>query len=147
MMSKRSQRDMLIDFAASYTVHPADINPYLESIGSSPLRQGIRLRDLITRPELNVYMLADVLAPLRDKIESVDECRRDEIVEAAEILIKYQGYIDGSASETRQNPTRDCGPGLAHPRYLTGRYQYPFVDARTMIVSRGTDINKYNTLF
>lgn len=94
MMSKRSQRDMLIDFAASYTVHPADINPYLESIGSSPLRQGIRLRDLITRPELNVYMLADVLAPLRDKIESVDECRRDEIVEAAEILIKYQGYID-----------------------------------------------------
>lgn len=94
MMSKRSQRDMLIDFAASYTVHPADINPYLESIGSSPLRQGIRLRDLITRPELNVYMLAKVLAPLRDKIESVDECRRDEIVEAAEILIKYQGYID-----------------------------------------------------
>ena len=94
MMSKRSMRDALIDFAGSYTVHPKDINPYLESVGTAPLRQGVRLRDLITRPELNIHMLATVVASLAARISEIDADRRDEIVEAAEILIKYQGYID-----------------------------------------------------
>ena len=94
MMSKREQRDMLIDFAASCTVHPADVNAWLESIGTSPLRQGVKLRDLITRPELTIEMLAGVFEPLRARLESVEPDRRAEIVEAAEILIKYQGYID-----------------------------------------------------
>ena len=94
MMSKRSMRDALIDFAGSYTVHPKDINPYLESVGTAPLRQGVRLRDLITRPELNIHMLATVVGSLAARISEIDADRRDEIVEAAEILIKYQGYID-----------------------------------------------------
>ncbi|WP_295730164.1 tRNA uridine-5-carboxymethylaminomethyl(34) synthesis enzyme MnmG [uncultured Muribaculum sp.] len=94
MLSKREQRDMLIEFAATCTVRPADINAYLESIGASPLRQGVKLRDLITRPALDIAMLADVFPPLRFKIEEIEAGRRKEIVEAAEILIKYQGYID-----------------------------------------------------
>jgi tRNA uridine 5-carboxymethylaminomethyl modification enzyme len=94
MLAKREQRDALIEFAASRTVHPADINPYLESIGSAPLRQGVKLRDLITRPELNIALLAEQLAPLREELEKLESDRKEEIVEAAEILIKYQGYID-----------------------------------------------------
>jgi tRNA uridine 5-carboxymethylaminomethyl modification enzyme len=94
MLAKREQRDALIEFTASRTVHPADINPYLESIGSAPLRQGVKLRDLITRPELNIALLAEQLAPLREELEKLESDRKEEIVEAAEILIKYQGYID-----------------------------------------------------
>jgi tRNA uridine 5-carboxymethylaminomethyl modification enzyme len=94
MLAKREQRDALIEFAASRTVHPADINPYLESIGSAPLRQGVKLRDLITRPELNIALLAEQFAPLSEELEKLEYDRKEEIVEAAEILIKYQGYID-----------------------------------------------------
>lgn len=94
MLSKREQRDMLIEFASACTVRPADVNAYLEDIGSSPLRQGVKLRDLITRPALDIAALADVFPPLRFKLDEIESERRDEIIEAAEILIKYQGYID-----------------------------------------------------
>ena len=122
MMSKREQRDMLIDFAASCTVHPADVNAWLESIGTSPLRQGVKLRDLITRPELTIEMLAGVFEPLRARLESVEPDRRAEIVEAAEILIKYQGYID------RERLTADKIKRLEDLR-LGDRFDYSTIHA------------------
>ncbi len=94
MESKRRQRDALIDFCKEFSVKAAYINPYLERIGEQPLKQGVKLHDLILRPALNVEMLAPEISPLAEFIATeIEPQRRDEIIEAAEILMKYQGYI------------------------------------------------------
>ena len=94
MESKRRQRDALIDFCKEFSVKSSIINPYLESIGEQPLKQGLKLYDLILRPALNIEILAKGIAPLAAFIaDNIEADRRDEIIEAAEILIKYQGYI------------------------------------------------------
>lgn len=94
MMSKRRQRDRLIEFARSYSIKPALINPVLEEMGVAVLKHGCKLFDLLLRPQLNFSNLAPRIPALAEEIAAVEEERRDEIVEAAEILIKYQGYID-----------------------------------------------------
>ena len=94
MLSKRRQRDELIDFTKVFSVKASIINPELEKIGTSPLKQGLKLHDLILRPQLNIETLAKLIRPLADEIEKIEPERRGEIVEAAEILIKYQGYIE-----------------------------------------------------
>ena len=66
----------------------------LESQGMQPLTQGQRLHDLLLRPQLNMKMLAEALPDLQEKIDSLEDARREEIVEAAEIAIKYRGYIE-----------------------------------------------------
>lgn len=94
MVRKREQRDALVEFTRAFSVKAAKINGYLESLGLSPLKQSQRLYDLILRPQLNITMLAEQIPQLKEEIEKIEEARREEIVEAAEILIKYQGYID-----------------------------------------------------
>lgn len=94
MLSKREQRDGLIDFCSGFSVKASLINPYLESIGEQPLKQGVKLYDLVLRPKLSIEILAKGIQPLADYIaSSIEEQRRYEIIEAAEILMKYQGYI------------------------------------------------------
>lgn len=94
MLSKRQQRDALIEFTREFSVKPALINPALESLGTVPLKQGLKLYDLILRPQLTIKTLAPHIKALSEHLNSIEEERRDEIIEAAEILIKYQGYID-----------------------------------------------------
>ncbi len=94
MVRKREQRDALVEFTRAFSVKAAKINGYLESLGLSPLKQSQRLYDLILRPQLNIAMLAEQIPQLKTEVEKIEEARREEIVEAAEILIKYQGYID-----------------------------------------------------
>lgn len=94
MLGKKRQRDALIDFARNFSVKAARINPILEGKGLSPLRQSVKLYDLILRPQLDIFMLAEAIGPLAEHIAGIEEQRREEIVESAEILIKYQGYID-----------------------------------------------------
>lgn len=91
---KIEQRDSLIDFCRNFSVKTSIINPMLEERGFQPLKQGLKLLDLILRPELDIKILSEMIKPLADKISEIEADRRDEIVEAAEILIKYQGYID-----------------------------------------------------
>lgn len=94
MESKRRQRDSLIEFCREFSVKASLINPYLESIGEQPLKQGVKLHDLILRPGLTVEILAKGIGPFAEFIkENIEEARRQEIIEAAEILMKYQGYI------------------------------------------------------
>lgn len=94
MESKRRQRDSLIEFCREFSVKASLINPYLESIGEQPLKQGVKLHDLILRPGLTVEILAKGIGPFAEFIkENIEEARRKEIIEAAEILMKYQGYI------------------------------------------------------
>ena len=94
MVSKRDQRDAIIDFAKEFSIKASIINPALESLGTAPLKQGVKLYDLILRPQLDISKLSEIVPHLRHFLETVEYERRDEIVEAAEILIKYQGYID-----------------------------------------------------
>lgn len=94
MLGKKRQRDALIDFARNFSVKAARINPFLEGKGLSLLRQSVKLYDLILRPQLDIFMLAEAIGPLAEHIAGIEEQRREEIVESAEILIKYQGYID-----------------------------------------------------
>ena len=95
MVSKREQRDALIDFINSCPVRQADIDAYLISIGEPPLKQGVRLRDLVLRPALSISKLAAQIPALAEFIDThIEPLRRDEIIECAEILLKYQGYID-----------------------------------------------------
>ena len=94
MCSKREQMDALTEFCRQFTVKAAVVNPMLEARGIQPLSQGQRLYDLLLRPQVNMSMLAEVLPELRTQLGNLEEARRDEIIEAAEIAIKYQGYIE-----------------------------------------------------
>ena len=94
MLSKRRMRDELIDFTHNFSVRTALINPRVAEIGIEPLKQGVKLHDLILRPQLSIAKLASVIEPLAEEIDKIEPERRDEIVEAAEILIKYEGYIE-----------------------------------------------------
>ncbi|MBS7411381.1 MAG: tRNA uridine-5-carboxymethylaminomethyl(34) synthesis enzyme MnmG, partial [Muribaculaceae bacterium] len=69
-------------------------NAFLEERELSPLKQSVKLHDLVLRPQLTIMMLAEVVPQLQREIEKLEVARREEIVEAAEILVKYQGYID-----------------------------------------------------
>ena len=63
-------------------------------MGIAPLRQGCKLTDLVLRPQLSIMALAEHIDSLAEHISTIEEDRREEIVEAAEILLKYQGYIE-----------------------------------------------------
>ena len=94
MVSKRQQIDNLSAFCRDYTVKAALINPTLQALGMQPLTQGQRLHDLLLRPQLNMAILADALPDLQAHLDSIEAARREEIIEAAEIAIKYRGYIE-----------------------------------------------------
>ena len=94
MMSKRDQIERLNAFTREFTVKAAAINPLFEELGMQPLTQGQRLHDLLLRPQLNLSMLAPRLPEVSARVEELEAARRDEIVEAAEIAIKYSGYIE-----------------------------------------------------
>ena len=81
-------------FTHNFSVRTALINPRVAEIGIEPLKQGVKLHDLILRPQLSIAKLASVIEPLAEEIDKIEPERRDEIVEAAEILIKYEGYIE-----------------------------------------------------
>lgn len=95
MQSKLAQRDSLIGFCREFSVKASIINPSLEAAGEQPLKQGVKLIDLVLRPRLSLRLLASMIEPLRRFLdENIEAERRDEIVEAAEILMKYSGYIE-----------------------------------------------------
>lgn len=94
MVEKRDWRDRFIEFAQTQTVRPAEVNSLLEEHQSSPLTQGVKLIDLIARPQLTVAILTAGLPALAGFVAMIPAERREEILEAAEILIKYRGYIE-----------------------------------------------------
>lgn len=94
LRTKQLWRDNLIDFCDNFSVKASLINPALEAAGLAPLRQGVRLRDLVMRPQLDFASLRRMIKALDELIYSIPEEIREETVEAAEILIKYSGYID-----------------------------------------------------
>lgn len=91
-LTKKAEIDRIISFCNSTNVKPRDINAALESFGTTPLQFGSPIASLIARPQLGIKQLASAMPTLQAALDMNDE-RKDEIVEAAEILIKYDGYI------------------------------------------------------
>lgn len=92
-MQKKQDIDELMDFCRVFPIKPTEINGALEAIGTTPLRAGCKLIELIARPHIDLKQLAAIIPALREKLDS-PENRKEEIAEAAEIKMKYQGYID-----------------------------------------------------
>ena len=93
MVSKREQVDDLVEFTRNFSVKAAIINPALEEAGYQPLKQGQKLYDLLLRPQFDIQLLAQFIPALQEKLNTLEQERREEIIEAAEIKIKYHGYI------------------------------------------------------
>ena len=90
---KIRERDALIAFIEDYSIRPDKINPQLEAAGLAPLRQGCKLVDLVLRPQLSILQLAEWVPALERQLARIPS-RREELIECAEILIKYSGYIE-----------------------------------------------------
>ena len=93
MRSKWDAVEKLVEFAKEFSVKTSLINPEFERAGFPILAHGCKLYDLILRPQLTILLLAEMIPELQKRILELEQARREEIVEAAEISIKYNGYI------------------------------------------------------
>lgn len=92
-MQKKEAMESIINFCATTHVKPKDINSALESLGTTPLREGCKMIDLVARPQINLQNLSELVPELKQLIASLPN-RNDETAEAAEIKMKYKGYIE-----------------------------------------------------
>ena len=92
-MEKKEGIEKIIDFCANYPIKKDEINPKLEALGTTPLRAGCKLIDLVARPHLNLQNLSEIISDLKAAMDAPSN-RKEEIAEAAEIKMKYKGYIE-----------------------------------------------------
>ena len=92
-IEKKEAIGRIIEFCANYPIKKDEINPKLEALGTTPLRAGCKLIDLIARPHLNLTNLSEIIPDLKTALE-IPANRKEEIAEAAEIKMKYKGYIE-----------------------------------------------------
>ena len=95
MKDKKSKVEELIDFISDFSLKPTLINPALESLGTTPLKHGCKLQEPLGRPQVSISNIMPHIEPFRKRAEEIigTDTRRDEIIEAAEIQVKYKGYI------------------------------------------------------
>ncbi len=93
LKEKKASRDAIISFAENYSIKPQYINSGLEALGTTPLSHGCKLIELIPRPQITLENIAELVPAFRAELDKVPVSRKEEIIEAAEILIKYSGYI------------------------------------------------------
>jgi len=84
----------IIDFTKKFSVKPKYVNQLLIQKGTSQLKQGVKLYDIILRPQITIFDLIEYITPFSKFLESIPELRKIEIIEGAEIEIKYEGYIN-----------------------------------------------------
>lgn len=92
-IGKKEAIGRIIEFCANYPIKKDEINPKLEALGTTPLRAGCKLIDLIARPHLNLTNLSEIIPDLKAALDAPAN-RKEEITEAAEIKMKYKGYIE-----------------------------------------------------
>ncbi|MBS5298469.1 MAG: tRNA uridine-5-carboxymethylaminomethyl(34) synthesis enzyme MnmG [Prevotella sp.] len=92
-IEKKEAIGRISEFCANYPIKKDEINPKLEALGTTPLRAGCKLIDLIARPHLNLTNLSEIIPDLKAALETPAN-RKEEITEAAEIKMKYKGYIE-----------------------------------------------------
>ena len=90
--AKEKKVNEIIEFASNFSIKAGRINPFLECLGTSPLKQGVKLIDLITRPTIDLELMSQEVAPLKEMLGSIEE-RKEEIIESTNIKVKYSGYI------------------------------------------------------
>ncbi len=83
----------IIEFVSNFKIKAENINSTLERLGTAPLNRNARLKDLLSRPQINLSDMIEVVPELQEQVEKIEN-RREEIIEAAEIKIKYEGYIE-----------------------------------------------------
>lgn len=115
-LQKKEGIEKIIDFCERTPIKAEKINSQLEALGTTPLRAGCKLIDLVVRPKLNLKNLSDIIPELKETIESFEN-RNEEIAEAAEIRMKYKGYID------RENIVADKMRRLENIK-IKGRFNY-----------------------
>lgn len=116
LTQKEDEINRLREFTSTFSIKPALINPFLETQGTSPLREGCKLVDLVNRPQLSFDSLRQAISALQETIDKIPN-RREEIVEAAEIQIKYSGYI------TREQQIADKLTRLENIK-IKGKFDY-----------------------
>ncbi|MDR2621598.1 MAG: tRNA uridine-5-carboxymethylaminomethyl(34) synthesis enzyme MnmG, partial [Dysgonamonadaceae bacterium] len=92
LREKKEEIEQIVSFVRNYSIKPEAVNSALEAFDTTPLRHGVKLIDLILRPQLDMEKVASIVPALKECLELIPN-RKEEIVEAAEILIKYEGYI------------------------------------------------------
>jgi tRNA uridine 5-carboxymethylaminomethyl modification enzyme len=90
---KIKNRKSIVDFVKKRSVSPDEINPFLDSKESSLIKQKVKLKDILLRPEIQIEHVVDVLRDFKEVVEGINEFR-SEVIEGAEIDIKYKGYED-----------------------------------------------------
>ncbi len=115
-MEKKEGIERIINFCASYPIKKDEVNPKLEALGTTPLRAGCKLIDLVARPHLNLENLSEIIPSLKETLEASAN-RKEEIAEAAEIKMKYKGYIE------REKLTADKMRRLENFK-IKGRFKY-----------------------
>ena len=120
-MQKKQIIEEIEEFCRTYPIKPKNVNGALEAIGSTPLVYGCKLEDLVARPELNFEKLYTIVPELKEHIMRLPN-RQEEIAEAAEIHIKYKGYIE------RERMVAEKMHRLENIK-IKGRFDYPNLTA------------------
>jgi tRNA uridine 5-carboxymethylaminomethyl modification enzyme len=89
---KTNEVNRIIEFSKNYSLKPDKINSFLEFVDTAPLKQGVKLIDLLSRPQISIETLMEAIPALKEQVEMVPS-RKEEIIESANIKIKYEGYI------------------------------------------------------
>ena len=120
-LQKKKAVEEIEEFCRTFAIKPKNVNSALEASGSTPLVYGCKLEDLVARPELNFEKLYDIVPELKACIEELPN-RKEEIAEAAEIHIKYKGYIE------REKMVAEKMHRLENIK-IKGKFDYPNLSA------------------
>ena len=120
-LQKKESIERIEHFCRTFAIKPKIVNGSLEAIGSTPLVYGCKLEDLVSRPELNFEKLYGIVPELKEYVEQLPN-RKDEIAEAAEIHIKYKGYIE------REKQVAEKMHRLENIK-IKGKFDYPNLSA------------------
>ena len=116
-LEKKLAVDKIMKFVSGFSIKPQFIDAILEAKGSSALKQGVKLIDIILRPQISIFDLVEDIAPFKTFLKFLPQERFKEILESAEIAIKYAGYID------REKLVADKYRRLENIT-ITGRFDY-----------------------
>ena len=93
-LEKKNAVESIVDFVTNFSIKPQFVNHILEQKGSVALKQGVKLVDVILRPQISIFDLVEDITPFKSFLKCIPTDRFVEILESAEIAIKYSGYID-----------------------------------------------------
>ena len=94
LQEKLKYRDEIVEFVANFSIKPQFINELLEAKNTTPLKQGVKLKDVISRPQISIFDVIEPVVPFQKFLKNIPGDRYEEILQSAEILIKYSGYIE-----------------------------------------------------